>query len=127
MKKLRIIAIFLAATVAIFVAINFPSIFNRSLFSRSQIASFDRGQKYKVIKVFDGDTIEANINNHTEKVRFIGIDTPETSDPRKVVQCFGREASDKAKQLLENKNIYFYCIAVKNFDNFIFLPSIKRS
>ena len=33
-------------------------------------------------------------------MRLIGIDTPETKDPRKPVQCFGREASARTKQLL---------------------------
>ena len=35
-----------------------------------------------------------------ERVRLIGIDTPETVDPRKPVQCFGKEASDHTKALL---------------------------
>ncbi|MBI4097443.1 MAG: thermonuclease family protein [Candidatus Levybacteria bacterium] len=58
----------------------------------------DKG--YKVIKVVDGDTIDINIEGKTERLRLIGIDTPETVDPRKSVQCFGREASGKAKELL---------------------------
>jgi endonuclease YncB( thermonuclease family) len=35
-----------------------------------------------------------------ETLRLIGMDTPETVDPRKPVQCFGKEASNKAKELL---------------------------
>jgi len=38
-------------------------------------------------------------------VRLIGMDTPETVDPRKPVQCFGREASAKAKELIEGKDV----------------------
>ncbi|MBP9758982.1 S-layer homology domain-containing protein [Candidatus Dojkabacteria bacterium] len=60
---------------------------------------------YPVTKVVDGDTIEVNINGTTEKIRLIGIDTPETVDPRKPVQCFGIEASNKAKELLSGKSI----------------------
>lgn len=60
---------------------------------------------YQVIKVVDGDTIEVNIGNQPEKIRFIGIDTPETVDPRKLVQCFGLEASNKTKELLSNKRV----------------------
>lgn len=60
---------------------------------------------YAVTKVVDGDTIEVNINGKTEKLRLIGIDTPETVDPRKPVQCFGKEASNKAKELLDGKKV----------------------
>ncbi|KKS44073.1 MAG: Micrococcal nuclease-like protein [candidate division CPR1 bacterium GW2011_GWA2_42_17] len=40
-----------------------------------------------------------------ERVRYIGIDTPETVDPRKPVQCFGVEASKKNKELVEGKTV----------------------
>ncbi|MCK4636204.1 MAG: thermonuclease family protein [Candidatus Moranbacteria bacterium] len=60
---------------------------------------------YDVVKVVDGDTLSVNIDGKVEKLRLIGIDTPETVDPRKPVQCFGREASDKAKELLSGKKV----------------------
>lgn len=60
---------------------------------------------YDVVKVVDGDTIDVNIDGKTERLRLIGIDTPETVDPRKPVQCFGKEASNKAKELLEGKKV----------------------
>jgi micrococcal nuclease len=60
---------------------------------------------YKVIKVTDGDTIKVDINGKTETLRLIGIDTPETVDPRKPVQCFAQAASDKAKEILSGKNV----------------------
>jgi len=56
----------------------------------------------KVVRVVDGDTIEIEGG---EKVRYIGIDTPETVDPRKPVQCFGIEASKKNKELVEGKMV----------------------
>ena len=40
----------------------------------------------KVVRVVDGDTINVEINGQIEPVRYIGIDTPETVDPRKPVQ-----------------------------------------
>ena len=58
---------------------------------------------YNVVKVVDGDTVKLNINGKTETIRLIGIDTPETVHPSKPVECFGIEASNKAKELLENK------------------------
>lgn len=60
---------------------------------------------YKVTDVVDGDTIKININGKIETLRLIGLDTPETVDPRKPVQCFGREASGKAKELLIGRNV----------------------
>lgn len=59
-------------------------------------------EKFLVNRVIDGDTIELLGG---EKVRYIGIDTPETVDPRKPVQCFGIEASNRNKQLVEGKNV----------------------
>lgn len=55
-----------------------------------------------VTRVVDGDTIELETG---ERVRYIGVDTPETVDPRKAVQCFGREASAFNKQLVEGKSV----------------------
>lgn len=48
-------------------------------------------------RVIDGDTI---VVDGGERIRFIGIDTPETKDPRKPVQCFGVEASAFTSSLL---------------------------
>lgn len=60
---------------------------------------------YRVASVIDGDTIQVIIDNKKETLRLIGIDTPETVDPRKPVQCFGKEASAKAKSLLSGKSV----------------------
>ena len=57
-------------------------------------------ETYSVVKVIDGDTIKLE---NGEAVRYIGIDTPETVHPSKPVQCFGKEASDKNKELVEGK------------------------
>ncbi len=58
-----------------------------------------------VTHVVDGDTIDVDMNGKTERIRLIGIDTPETVDPRKPVQCFGKEASDETKKMLSGKQI----------------------
>jgi micrococcal nuclease len=60
---------------------------------------------YVVDRVIDGDTIDVVIHDTVERVRFIGLDTPETVDPRKPVQCFGLEASNYVKSLLNNKKV----------------------
>ncbi|MDO8604569.1 MAG: thermonuclease family protein [bacterium] len=58
-----------------------------------------------VTRIIDGDTVVIMIEGIPEKVRLIGVDTPETVDPRKTVQCFGKEASAFTRSLLENKNV----------------------
>jgi micrococcal nuclease len=60
---------------------------------------------YSVAEVFDGDTIAVNMDGVVEKVRLIGIDTPETKDPRKPVQCYGPEASAFTHANLEHKRV----------------------
>ncbi len=55
---------------------------------------------YQVVRVVDGDTIDVHISDQTKRLRLIGIDTPETVDPNKPIQCYGPEASAKAKELL---------------------------
>jgi len=60
-------------------------------------------QKVKVSRVIDGDTIELESG---QKVRYIGIDTPETVDPLRDPQCFGQEASLQNKKLVEGKEVY---------------------
>jgi len=59
----------------------------------------------KVVSVVDGDTFKVSIDGKTKTVRLIGVDTPETVDPRKEVQCFGKEASDKTKEILTDKTV----------------------
>jgi len=58
-----------------------------------------------VVKVVDGDTIEVYENKKIEKIRLIGVNTPETVDPRKDVQCYGLEASMFLKKELEGKQV----------------------
>ena len=53
-----------------------------------------------VVRAVDGDTIVASIGGVDEKVRLIGVNTPESVDPRRPVQCFGPEASHHTKELL---------------------------
>jgi len=57
---------------------------------------------YKVARVVDGDTI---VLNNGERIRYIGIDTPETVHPSKPVEYFGKEASEANKKLVEGKRV----------------------
>lgn len=58
-----------------------------------------------VVDVIDGDTIDVRIGYDRHRVRLLGIDTPETKDPRKPVQCFGPEASTFTAGLLPKGTI----------------------
>ncbi len=60
---------------------------------------------YRVVEFSDGDTVSVNMNGTTEKVRFIGVDTPETHDPRKAIQCFGQAAAQYTKDLIGNQEL----------------------
>lgn len=60
------------------------------------------GERVLVSKVVDGDTIDLEDGR---TVRFVGIDTPETVDPRRPVGCFGKEASSETKSLLSGKQV----------------------
>ena len=53
-----------------------------------------------VTHVVDGDTIDVRIGEHEERVRLIGIDTPETKKPNFPIECFGPEASAFTASLL---------------------------
>src|SRR3989344_374405 len=60
---------------------------------------------YRVNKFDDGDTIAVDMNGTEETIRFIGVDTPETHDPRKAVQCFGQAAANFTKNLIGTSNV----------------------
>jgi micrococcal nuclease len=60
-------------------------------------------EENKVVKVVDGDTFDLFTKDGIKRIRMIGINTPETLDPRKEVECFGPEASSKLKELLDGK------------------------
>ena len=56
-----------------------------------------------VTRVIDGDTI---IIDNNEKIRLIGVDTPETVHPNKPVEYFGKQASAFTKGICEGKRVY---------------------
>lgn len=57
-------------------------------------------------RVVDGDTAEFILNGEKKKLRFIGVDTPETVHPTKGEQYYGKEASNFTKKSLEGKTVY---------------------
>lgn len=64
-----------------------------------------------VIRIVDGDTIVVSLGpaaaiRPTEKVRLIGVDTPEVVDPRRPVERFGKEASRYAHEQLLGRPVW---------------------
>jgi micrococcal nuclease len=60
----------------------------------------------RVIRVVDGDTIVVALEGRQERVRYIGIDTPESVDPRSPVECYGKEAAAENQRLVGGKQVY---------------------
>jgi micrococcal nuclease len=54
----------------------------------------------RIVRVVDGDTLVVRIAGADERVRLLGIDTPESVAPDRPVECFGKEASGRTAELL---------------------------
>jgi len=65
----------------------------------------NKSELLNVIRIVDGDTIVVNAGSKNEKVRFIGINTPETVKPGTPVQKYGKAASAFTKRMLEGKKV----------------------
>ena len=65
----------------------------------------DRTDYYMVTRVVDGDTIVIDINGVQEKVRLIGINSPESVDPRRNFECYGIEASKYMKSIANGQYV----------------------
>ncbi|MCL5675658.1 MAG: thermonuclease family protein [Patescibacteria group bacterium] len=108
MKQLVIPVLIIIFTVSLILSLSqlkkdFKSLDQRVL-NKSQPLKISTASSsaFLVSRVIDGDTIELSSG---EKVRYIGMDTPETVDPRKPIQCFGKEASLENKKLVEGKTV----------------------
>lgn len=65
-----------------------------------QAAKISQPGLYTVSRFTDGDTISVSMNGRQEKVRFIGVDTPETHKPNAPVQCYGPAAAAYTKNTI---------------------------
>ncbi|KRE51838.1 thermonuclease family protein [Paenibacillus sp. Soil724D2] len=62
-------------------------------------------ERVKVERIVDGDTLEVTMKGKKEKVRLIGVDTPETKKPNTPVMFYGKEASAYTKKRLEKETV----------------------
>ena len=59
----------------------------------------------RVVRVVDGDTIHVEVDGRREKVRYIGVDTPESVKPGTRVQCFAKRASAFNRELVAGRRV----------------------
>ena len=86
-------------------------------FTGGDLSFFDNGEnngnnlnndfvQATVSRVVDGDTMSVIVGNEERRVRFLGVDTPETVHPNKPVQYYGKEASQFTKNSLTGKRVW---------------------
>jgi micrococcal nuclease len=88
----------LRAALAIFAALLPPAL---------PASALDPGEQLAIVEaVVDGDTVDVRLaDGRAERIRLLGIDAPEIVDPSKLVQCFSTEASARAHELLDGKQV----------------------
>ena len=59
-----------------------------------------------IVRAVDGDTAVVRIDGQEKRVRFLGVDTPETVHPNKPVQFYGKEASSFTKESLNGRRVW---------------------
>jgi micrococcal nuclease len=63
------------------------------------------GVSARVVRVVDGDTIVVSVDGREDRVRYIGVDTPESVKPGTPVQCFAKRASAENKRLVAGRRV----------------------
>lgn len=94
--------IFLISIVLVTIIFSFASRSSNNKHSL-EIIKAKTAPESQVIRVIDGDTIVVALNHKPETIRLLGINTPETVKPNSPIECFGPEASNRAKELLMDK------------------------
>jgi micrococcal nuclease len=75
-------------------------------------------ERLPVVRVVDGDTIVVDRDGAQETIRLIGVDTPETKDPRKEVQFYGQEAAAFLENLLKREEVYILTEGARTKDHY---------
>ena len=63
------------------------------------------GATARVVRVVDGDTVVVSWGGRRERVRYIGIDTPESVKPGTPVQCYAEAASAANARLVRGREV----------------------
>ena len=106
MKTISAKRSFINTIVAILILVfgAFVSDYQMSTNSTSDVLGTDT-TLYTVNSIVDGDTLKVSDSEGIYTVRLIGIDTPETKDPRKEIECFGTEATLHLTKLIQNQRL----------------------
>jgi micrococcal nuclease len=70
-----------------------------------KLAGSLREDSARVVRVVDGDTVVVRTGGRTERVRYIGVDTPESVKPGTPVQCFAKAASAANRRLVQGESV----------------------
>jgi len=65
----------------------------------------ERDIRGTVVRTVDGDTVYVRLGARAEKVRYIGIDTPEVHHPRRGEEPGGRAATEINRRLVGNRAV----------------------
>jgi micrococcal nuclease len=102
-RSLRIEFLSLGAAAAFFAITDFAG-----LLSAADAPAFipESSVAAHVVRVIDGDTIVVRLDGVEQRVRYIGMDAPETVHPTRGVEPFGIEASNLNKRLVEDDQVW---------------------
>lgn len=75
-----------------------------------------QSQPYNVTKIIDGDTIEVMGAYETFRVRYIGMNTPETEKPGQKLECYANEAKYRNEELISESDIKFILNQIKEIE-----------
>jgi len=70
-----------------------------------EIKTVPEKEPVKIVYVYDGDTFDIEENDRIQRVRLLGLDTPEVESPYEHEECFGAEASEYLKKLLIGQEV----------------------
>ena len=103
-RLMSLITVLLALAISLYRAEEavLPSQMNDE-YDSSSILLPEHGVQVLISRVVDGDTIKVLLEGEERTVRFIGLNAPESVDPRRADQCFGQEASAYMKTFAEGK------------------------
>lgn len=104
--KLILSIVFIIATISVVVLTSgiLSTVASKETGTKTQKTPAPPGYFY-VTYVYDGDTLAVNMDGNEEKIRMIGVDTPETVKPNSPTECYGKKASDFLKNRLNGKYV----------------------
>lgn len=104
-KQLKLITTILTLLLTALYSVQNKDTLVSSLQLASPFLTPNATSSYAVLRVVDGDTIDIQKDGAKVRVRLIGINSPESVDPRRPVECFGKQASQYASAILSGQSV----------------------